>query len=199
MACEFSGIVRDAFIREGHYAVSCDLLPSESDKGDHFQGDIQQILGSGRQWDLMIAHPPCTHLSSSGARWFKEKGKELQDRSLEFVKDLMSINTVPMIAIENPVGVISSRIRKPDQIIHPWYFGHEETKATCLWLKGLPGLYATDIRIALPDRANVMHRVSPGKDRWKVRSRTYTGIADAMAKQWGSLYWQMRAGVGRAA
>lgn len=197
VACEFSGIVRDSFTRRGHYAMSVDLLPSESSLGDHYQGDVREILDRPsvrHDWDLMIAHPPCTHLCNSGARWFKDKrndGLTLQADALDFVRYLLSAN-IPRIALENPTGIISTHIRKPDQIIQPWHFGHEETKATCLWLKGLPGLYATDVRLALPDDlrvSNRVHQMSPSKDRWKGRSRTLTGIADAMAEQWGSLYW----------
>ena len=177
IACEFSGVVRDAFIARGHNAVSCDLLPTER-PGPHIHGDVLDVLGEG--WDLMIAHPPCTHLAVSGARWFKDKQAE-QAEALDFVRALMH-GPIPAIAIENPVSVISSRIRKPDQIIQPWMFGHGETKATCLWLKGLPILVATDV---VSGRENRVHRMPPGPDRWKMRSITYQGIADAMAEQWG--------------
>ncbi len=177
VACEFSGIVRDAFIRKGHAAWSCDLLPTER-PGPHIQGDVLGILGDG--WDLMIAHPPCTHLAVSGARWFKEKRDE-QEAALEFVWYLLNA-PIPRIALENPISVISSRIRKPDQIIQPWMFGHPETKATCLWLKNLPKLVPTNI---VEGRDNRVHREPPGPDRWKNRSRTMQGIADAMAEQWG--------------
>lgn len=180
VACEYSGVVRDAFIRAGHYAVSCDLLPSESNIGDHYQCDVLKILDHG--WDLMIAHPPCTHLAVSGARWFKEKQKE-QKEALEFVKILMSA-PIEKIALENPVSIISSHIRKPDQIIQPWQFGHGETKATCLWLKNLPKLQPTDI---VEGREQRVHKMAPGPDRWKERSRTFKGIAEAMAQQWGKL------------
>lgn len=181
VACEFSGIVRDAFAAKGHDAWSCDLLPSER-PGHHLQGDILgDVLYRGIcDWDLMIAHPPCTHLAVSGARWFKDKKQE-QESALNFVRRLMNIN-IAKICIENQISVISSRIRKPDQIIQPWMFGHGETKATCLWLKGLPLLKPTSV---VDGRANRVHREPPGPDRWKNRSRTFQGIADAMAEQWG--------------
>lgn len=175
VACEFSGVVRDAFILAGHDAVSCDLLPTESD-GPHIQGDVRDHLEG---WDMLIAHPPCTHLAVSGARWFKDKVKE-QEESLRFVQTLLKA-PVDRIALENPVSIISSRIRKPDQIVQPWMFGHGETKATCLWLKGLPPLKPTNI---VEGREAKVHRMPPGPDRWKERSRTYTGIAKAMAEQW---------------
>jgi site-specific DNA-cytosine methylase len=177
VACEYSGRVRDAFIALGHDAMSCDLLPTEQ-PGPHYQGDIRDILGDG--WDIMIAHPPCTHLAVSGARWFAGKQAE-QAEALAFVRMLLDA-PIPRIALENPVSVISSRIRKPDQIIQPWQFGHGETKATCLWLKGLPPLRPTNI---VDGRDARVHRMSPGPDRWKERSRTYTGVAAAMAEQWG--------------
>jgi site-specific DNA-cytosine methylase len=159
--------------------MSCDLLPSEAE-GLHYQGDVRDIIGDG--WDLMIAHPPCTHLAVSGARWFKEKGVE-QAEALDFVRALLTAD-IPKIALENPVSIISSKIRKPDQIIQPWQFGHGETKATCLWLKGLPKLTPTDI---VEGREAKVHMMSPSPDRWKERSRTYKGIAEAMANQWGKL------------
>lgn len=180
IACEYSGAVRDAFIAAGHDAVSCDLLETEKPGRPHYQGDVRDILHDG--WDLMIAHPPCTHLAVSGARWFNEKRQE-QEESIEFVKLLMNA-PIPMIAIENPVSIISSRIRKPSQIIQPWQFGHGETKATCLWLKGLPRLRPTNI---VAGRENRIHRIPPGPARWKERSRTFPGIAQAMAEQWGKL------------
>lgn len=179
VACEFSGIVRDAFIARGHYAVSCDLLPSER-PGPHLKLDVRLLLEW--PWDLMIAHPPCTHLAVSGARWFKDKQKE-QEEALEFVAQLLSAS-VPRIALENPISIISSRIRKPDQIIQPWQFGHGETKATCLWLKNLPLLVPTNI---VDGRVARVHNIPPGENRWKERSRTYQGIADAMADQWGNI------------
>ena len=179
IACEFSGTVRDAFTRLGHRAMSCDLLPSEAE-GLHYQGDVRDIIGDG--WDLMVAHPPCTHLAVSGARWFKEKIVE-QAEALDFVRTLLSAD-IPKIALENPVSIISSKVRKPDQIIQPWQFGHGETKATCLWLKGLPKLTPTDI---VEGREAKVHMMPPSPDRWKERSRTYKGIAEAMASQWGRL------------
>ena len=179
VACEYSGAVRDAFLARGHQATSCDLLPTDS-PGPHYQGDVRDILNDG--WDLMVAHPPCTHLAVSGARWFKDKLVEQQE-ALEFVRLLLDA-PVPLIALENPVSIISSRIRKPDQVIQPWMFGHGETKATCLWLKGLPKLTPTDI---VEGREQRIHKMPPSPDRWKLRSITYKGIADAMAEQWGSL------------
>ena len=178
VACEFSGAVRDAFTQLGHRAVSSDILPSER-PGEHYQGDVRDILSDG--WDMMIAHPPCTHLAVSGARWFKDKQQEQQE-ALEFVKELMAA-PIPKIALENPISIISSRIRKPDQIIQPWMFGHGETKATCLWLKNLPKLEPTDI---VEGRENRIHKMAPSPDRWRERSRTYPGIARAMALQWGN-------------
>jgi len=177
IACEFSGTVRDAFLARGHDAISCDLLPTES-TGPHYQGDVMDIINDG--FDLMIAHPPCTHLAVSGARWFKEKLSE-QAEALEFVRKLLSA-PIPKIALENPISIISSRIRKPDQIIQPWQFGHGETKATCLWLKNLPLLTPTNI---VEGREAKVHKMPPGPDRWKLRSKTYAGIAQAMAEQWG--------------
>ena len=183
VACEFSGVVRDAFTARGHYALSCDLLPSET-PGEHILGDVRDILSDG--WDMMIAHPPCTHLAVSGARWFKYKQQEQQE-ALEFVKELMAA-PIPKICIENPISIISTRIRKPDQIIHPWQFGHGETKATCLWLKNLPKLIPTDI---VDGREQRIHNMPPGPDRWRERSRTFPGIARAMAKQWGNVHTQI--------
>lgn len=178
VACEYSGTVRDAFLRAGHYALSCDLLPCESTaSGDHYQGDVRNVLDHG--WDLMIAHPPCTHLAVSGARWFKDK-KAQQEEALDFVRLLLNA-PVERIALENPVSIISSHIRKPDQIIQPWMFGHGETKATCLWLKNLPLLKPTNI---VDGREQRIHRMPPGPDRWKERSRTFVGIATAMSEQW---------------
>jgi site-specific DNA-cytosine methylase len=177
VACEYSGRVRDAFAAKGCEAWSCDLLPSENLKGNHYQGPVQDLLL--QHWDLMIAHPPCTHLAVSGARWFKDKQVE-QAEALEFVRLLLNA-PIERIALENPVSIISSRIRKPDQIIQPWQFGHGETKATCLWLKNLPKLMPTEI---VDGRENKVHRMPPGPNRWKERSRTYQGIANAMANQW---------------
>lgn len=176
VACEYSGRVRDAFCALGHDAMSCDLLPTEV-PGPHYQGDVRDVLGD--RWDLMIAHPPCTHLAVSGARYFFRKERE-QLEALDFVRLLLSA-PIPRIALENPVSIISSRIRKPDQVIQPWQFGHGETKATCLWLRGLPLLTPTNV---VEGRDNRVHRMPPGPDRWKERSRTYQGIADAMAAQW---------------
>ena len=189
VACEYSGTVRDAFLRAGHDALSCDLLPTDS-PGPHYQGDVRDILADG--WDLMIAHPPCTHLAVSGARWFKDKQTE-QAEALDFVRLLLDA-PVPRIALENPVSIISSRIRKPDQIIQPYEHGHEATKTTCLWLKGLPHLqptalvgkgarHVTKSGKSLPEWYNL----PPSADRWKIRSATFPGIAAAMASQWGAL------------
>jgi len=180
VACEFSGHVRDAFISRGHDAISCDLLPTSSLlPGKHYQGDVLDIIDDG--FDLMIAHPPCTHLAVSGARWFKDKVEE-QLQALEFVKALLDA-PIPKICLENPVSVISTRIKKPSQIIQPWQFGHGETKKTCLWLKGLPSLVPTDV---VPGRESRIHKMSPSSDRWLKRSITYPGIAKAMASQWGA-------------
>jgi len=180
IACEFSGIVRDAFIAKGHDAISCDLLPSER-PGPHYQGDVFDIINDG--FNLMIAHPPCTHLAVSGARHFAEKIKSgVQQEALEFVRLLMD-SAIPKICIENPVSIISTRIRKPDQIIHPWQFGYGETKKTCLWLKNLPLIIPTNI---VDGRESRIHKMPPSANRWKNRSRTYQGIANAMADQWGN-------------
>ena len=179
VACEFSGVVRDAFIRGGHEAMSCDLLPTDV-PGPHYKGDVMDIIGAG--WDLMIAHPPCTHLAVSGSRWFKDKIKE-QAESLDFVRLLLN-SPIDRIALENPISVISSKIRKPDQIIQPWQFGHGETKATCLWLKNLSKLMPTNI---VEGREARVHRMPPSPNRWKLRSTTFEGIANAMADQWGNL------------
>lgn len=157
--------------------MSCDLLPTDV-AGPHYQGDVFDIINNG--WDLMIAHPPCTHLAVSGARWFKDKQQE-QAEALDFVRRLLAAS-VAKIALENPISIISSRICKPDQIIQPWQFGHGETKATCLWLKNLPKLTPTNI---VEGREAKVHRMPPSPNRWKERSRTYQGIANAMAAQWG--------------
>jgi site-specific DNA-cytosine methylase len=187
VACEYSGIVRDAFIAMGHDAVSCDLLPTEA-PGPHYHGDVRDILNDG--WDLMIAHPPCTHLAVSGARWFKDK-KEEQKQALEFVRLLLDA-PIERIALENPVSVISTQIRKPDQIIQPYEHGHEATKTTCLWLKNLPLLMPTKVvgkgerHITRSGRSlPSWYNLPPSKDRWKVRSKMFEGIALAMAQQWG--------------
>lgn len=180
VACEYSGRVRESFRKLGHDAWSCDLLDSEDLSPFHLKLDVLSILDQG--WDLMIAHPPCTDLAVSGARHFKEKIADgRQERALAFVTSLMTA-PIHKIAIENPISVISSKIRKPDQIIQPWMFGHGETKATCLWLKNLPLLIPENI---VEGREAKVHKMPPGPNRWKERSRTYTGIAHAMANQWG--------------
>lgn len=180
VGCEFSGVVRNAFRNRGHEAWSCDLLPSDDNSPFHIQGDVLAVLNKG--WDLAIFHPPCTHLAVSGARWFKDKIQE-QKEALDFVRLLLNA-PVPRIALENPISIISSKIRKPDQIIQPWQFGHGETKATCLWLKNLPKLEPTNI---VEGREARVHKLPPSEDRWKLRSITYRGIAEAMADQWGRL------------
>lgn len=187
IACEYSGAVRDAFAARGHDAWSCDLLPSDK-PGNHYQGDVRDILNE--HWDLMVCHPPCTHLAVSGARWFHLKQQQQND-ALDFVRMLLNA-PIERIALENPVSIISSKIRKPDQVIQPWQFGHEATKTTCLWLKNLPQLTPTNIvgkgarhitkgGKSLPEWYNL----PPSADRWKIRSATFQGIADAMAQQWG--------------
>ena len=189
VACEFSGTVRDAFTRHGHDAWSCDLLPSETE-GQHITGDVLDVIA--QDWDLIIGHPPCTYLASSGLHWNKRRPERaaLTERALRFVETLASAQA-PRIAIENPIGCLSTRWRKPDQIIQPWQFGHDASKATCLWLKGLPRLEHTNV---LPGgrkarRANQtssgQNRLAPSPTRWKERSVTYAGIAEAMAAQWG--------------
>ena len=178
VACEFSGRVRDAFKAKGHLAMSCDILPSET-PGYHYQRDVLTILDKG--WDMMIAFPPCTHLTVSGARWWKEKQADgRQQEAIRFFMLLAGAN-IPRIAIENPVGIMSTHYRKPDQIVQPWHFGHGETKATCLWLSGLPLLTPTDI---VDGREPRIHKMAPGPQRAKLRSLTFQGIADAMADQW---------------
>ena len=194
VACEYSGTVRDAFIALGHDAVSCDLLPTDA-PGPHHQGDVASLLGDG--WDLMIAHPPCTYLSVSGMHWTKRglRDPQLTEDALAFVRLLLDA-PISRIAIENPVSVISSRIRKPDQIVQPWQFGHDASKTTHLWLKGLPTL--TPTKMVEPRVINGrkrwgnqtdsgQNRLGPSPDRWKIRSATFQGIAQAMAQQWGSL------------
>jgi hypothetical protein len=176
IGCEYSGLVREQFSKLGHYAISCDLLPTEIE-GNHYQGDIFDIIDDG--FDLLIAFPPCTHLAVSGARWFQEK-QEVQTLAIEFFRRLL-LSNIPRIALENPVGIISSKIRKPDQYIQPWEFGHGETKKTGLWLKNLPHLKPTNI---VPGRSNRIHMLPPSSDRSKLRSLTYSGIAEAMASQW---------------
>lgn len=179
VACEYSGRVRDALRRRGVEAMSCDLLPTEV-PGPHYQGDVRDVLYEG--WDLLIAHPPCTHLAVSGARWFKEKQKE-QAEALDFVRLLLNA-PVPRIALEQPISIVASRIAPTSQVIHPWQFGHGERKTTCLWLINLPHLIPTNV---VSGREERVHRMAPGPDRWKERSRTFEGIADAMADQWGDV------------
>lgn len=180
IACEYSGRVRDAFIAQGHEAMSCDLLPTEA-PGPHYQGDVRDVLDY--PWDLMIAHPPCTHLSVSGARHFAAKRIDGRQQAAVSFFMMLAKADIPMIAIENPVCIMSSLWRKPDQTIQPWQFGHGETKATCLWLKGLRPLVPTDI---VEGREARVHRMPPGPDRWKERSLTFHGVAQAMAQQWGA-------------
>lgn len=181
VACEYSGTVRDAFIARGFDAMSCDLLPTDR-PGPHYQGDMFDIIGDG--WDLMIAHPPCTHLAVSGARHFAAKRADgRQQDAVDFFMALVNAN-IPRIAVENPVCIMSSIYRKPDQIIQPWQFGHGETKATCLWLKNMPLLQPSNI---VDGRANRIHKMPPSPERWKLRSTTYQGIANAMADQWGAV------------
>jgi len=194
VACEYSGRVRDAFLAIGHDAMSCDLLPTDA-LGPHYQGDVQDVLGQG--WDLMIAHPPCTYLASSGLHWNKRQPDRAvkTEAALQFVMALLNA-PIERIALENPIGCISTRVRKPEQVIQPWQFGDDASKATCLWLKNLPPLKPTKL---IPGRlvngkrrwANQtdsgQNRLSPSADRWKKRSETYQGIAVAMADQWGSL------------
>lgn len=192
VACEYSGTVRDAFIAAGHDAMSCDLLPTDK-PGPHYCGDVRDVIGQG--WDLMVCHPPCTYLSVSGMQWTARglRDPALTEEALDFVRLLMGA-PVQRIALENPVSVISSRIRKPDQVVNPYQFGHDASKKTCLWLKGLPPLRPTNFvepRMVdgKPRWGNQtdtgQNRLSPGPDRWKVRSTTYAGIAAAMANQWG--------------
>lgn len=187
VACEYSGRVRDAFLASGHDAMSCDLLPTET-PGPHYEGDVFNIIEN--DWDLMVAHPPCTDLAVSGARHFPAKIADgRQERALNFVRALLDA-PIPYIALENPISVISSHIRKPDQIIQPWMFGHPEQKATCLWLKNLPLLTETNnvyhhmMKLSKKERERI-HNIGPSKNRWKKRSTTYQGIAKAMATQWG--------------
>jgi hypothetical protein len=194
VACEYSGTVRDVFIAKGHEAVSCDLLPTDK-PGPHYQGDVQDIIKDG--WDLMIAHPPCTYLSVSGMHWTSRglRDPQLTEDALSFVRLLLGA-PIKRIALENPVSVISSRIRKPDQIINPWQFGHDASKKTCLWLKELPLLKPTQLveprmvngKARWGNQTNSgQNRLGPSEDRWKIRSETYVGIANAMAEQWGGL------------
>lgn len=191
IACEYSGTVRDAFAALGHDAMSCDMLPTDK-PGNHYQGDVRDVLDDG--WDLMVCHPPCTYLSVSGIHWNNRgRGWEETEKALDFVRLLMGAN-IPRIALENPVSIISSKIRKPDQIVHPHQFGHDASKATCLWLKNLPKLHATEsippprIINGKPRWANQtdsgQNKLAPSDDRWKIRSTTYQGLAEAMALQW---------------
>lgn len=193
VACEYSGAVRDAFIARGHEALSCDLLPTDS-PGPHYQGDVTDIINDG--WDLMVAHPPCTYLSVSGMHWTTRglRDPKLTEDALDFVKLLLNA-PIERIALENPVSVISSRIRKPDQIITPYMFGHDASKKTCLWLKNLPPLKSTlmvEPRIVDGKKRwgnqtdSGQNKLAPSADRWKIRSETYRGIAEAMASQWGN-------------
>lgn len=179
VACEYSGRVRDALRSRGVEAMSCDLLPTER-PGPHYQGDVRDVLHDG--WDLLIAHPPCTHLAVSGARWFKHKQKE-QAEALDFVRMLLNA-PIPRIALEQPISIVASCIAPTSQVIHPWQFGHGERKTTCLWLINLPHLVPTNI---VEGREERVHRMAPGPDRWKERSRTFQGIADAMADQWSNV------------
>lgn len=180
VACEYSGTVREAFRALGHDAMSCDFLPTDQ-PGSHYLGDVREVLADG--WDLMIGHPPCTYLAVSGNRWMTRPGRALlREEALAFFL-LLYQAPIPRLALENPIGIVSTRWRRPDQIIHPWQYGHGEVKATCLWLKNLPKLKPSQI---VEGRAAVCHKMSPGPDRWKKRSLTYQGIAHAMAAQWGS-------------
>jgi hypothetical protein len=191
IACEYSGRVRDAFTKLGHDAMSCDILETES-PGKHYKGDVRDVIGGG--WDMMVAHPPCTYLTVSANKWYKDQPerksgtlvgqarRDAREEAIFFFMLLMTSN-ISKIAIENPIGVLSSRYRKPDQVIQPWQFGHGETKATCLWLKNLPKLESTNV---VDGREQRLHLLPPSIDRAKIRSKTYQGIADAMAMQWGA-------------
>ena len=181
VACEFSGVVREAFRHFGHDAWSCDLLPTEV-AGQHILGNVERILDDG--WDLIIAHPPCTDLAVSGARWFPKKREDgSQTASIRFFMRFTRL-PAPRVCIENPIGIMSTLWRKPDQIIQPWEYGHGETKATCLWLQRLPKLIPTNV---VPGRNPRVHMMPPSPYRWRERSRTFSGIARAMAEQWGKL------------
>jgi len=201
VACEYSGVVRDAFAKAGHDATSCDLLPSESPHGKHFKGDVMEILA--QDWDILIAHPPCTYLCVSGIHWNNKRPERAAqtEEALKFVEALLGAN-IPKICLENPIGVISTRIRKPNQIIQPYQYGHDASKQTCLWLKNLPPLQPTKFiepRIVTTPSGKKANRwanqcdnyghdsLPPSADRWKIRSATYQGIADAMVEQWGGL------------
>ena len=189
VGCEYSGVVRRAFAARGWDAWSCDLLPAEDGDPKHIQGDVLEVIALG--WDLMICHPPCTYLCSSGLHWNKRRPERAAqtEEALIFVRALLEA-PIERIALENPIGCISTRIRKPDQTIQPWQFGHPESKSTCLWLKNLPCLVPTNV-IPKPDcghwanqTPSGQNRLGPSADRWKERSRTYAGIAAAMAEQW---------------
>jgi hypothetical protein len=190
VACEFSGTVRDAFIRAGHDAISCDLLPSDK-PGPHIQGDVTEVML--KRWDLVVAHPPCTYLTVSGNKWMKPEYRDRfpdrprqREEAIKFFMACYNANA-DYVAVENPIGIMSSTFRKPDQIVQPWMFGHPETKATCFWLRGLPKLSPTSI-VDLSSNKAERHRLlylPPSEDRWKIRSKTFQGIADAMAAQWG--------------
>lgn len=190
IACEYSGAVRDAFSALGHDAMSCDLLPTDVE-GPHYQGDVADIINDG--WDMMIGFPPCQHLAVSGARWFKQKRLDgRQQQGIDFFMSLASAS-IPKIAIENPIGIMSTKYRKPNQIIQPWQFGHEATKSTCLWLKGLPLLKPTQVvgkgerHVTKSGRSlPKWYNLPPSENRWKIRSKTFQGIAVAMAQQWGN-------------
>ena len=189
IACEHSGVVRDAFIALGHDAMSCDLLPTDV-PGPHYQGDMFDLIDY--PWDLMIAHPECTHLAVSGSRHFEQKRMDGRQQSAVsfFMRIVRQSAHIQMVAIENPICIISSLWRKPDQIIQPWMFGHMEQKATCLWLKGLPVLTETEnvyeqMMLLPKNQRERIHHMPPGKDRWKLRSKTFEGIGKAMAQQWG--------------
>jgi hypothetical protein len=189
VACEYSGRVREAFRKLGHDAWSCDLLPADDGSPYHYQGDMFDIIDQG--WDLMIAHPPCTYLASSGLHWNKRRPERaaLTEEALEFIQRILDA-PIEKIALENPIGCISSRIRKPNQIIQPWWFGEDASKSTCLWLKNLPPLEKTNPLIKkryANQTASGQNNLPPSADRWKIRSTTYQGIADAFASQWGNL------------
>jgi hypothetical protein len=196
VACEYSGIVRDAFNAKGHTAMSCDLLASDSPDGLHMQGDVKELVTAlgADYWDLVIAHPPCTYLCSSGLHWNKKRPERQAqtDEALEFIRYFMDAG-FKRLALENPIGCISTQIRKPNQIVQPWQFGHAESKSTCLWLQNLPLLVPTDV-VEKPasghwenQTPSGQNKLGPSADRWKLRSTTYAGIAAAMADQWGAL------------
>lgn len=190
VACESSGVVRDAFIRHGHDAYSCDLLPTDT-RGPHFECDAREMLHADWEWDLVIAHPPCTYIAVSGARWMKDNPDRAAAAEDALGFFLACLNApAKMVCVENPVSAASSRIRKPDQIIQPWQYGHEETKTTCLWLRNLPKLRRT--RVVTKRDGNLtpsgQNKLGPSVDRWKLRAKTYAGIAEAMATQWGRVH-----------